>query len=364
MSKVNSIARMYEIMEKFELEQLDKLIMSKEYKDFILSRSPKEVELLNGEYKKRYYEEYRKFVLERKLTNTTPGATNIAPKLKGITTKIAKIVTKKFTNDDIEWISEGQENIPEGPVIFAHTHQGILDNFIWIPEIERHSLLLHSIDTNPLLLLCQVNTGLILIKKGNKEHCANAKMDMVRLLLEGHSITYYPESAWNLSPNKLHLPLTFGIIDIAKKAKVPIIPVAHEYTYDTTQEKETIVKIHSKYGMPIYVKEEDDLFQKLEELSTNWSTMKFELIEKNGVFSRKTITNFEYINFLKGCYKNLEFGKISIENERKHLFRAGDYFYEWNHINDIPFTEDGRFLEPGFETNRVSRYKKKTLEKK
>lgn len=332
---------------------------TREYIEYILTRKPKDVELLSLEEKKKYYEEYRRLVLERKYTNLTLGATTIGPKLKKVTTKIANIVTKKFTNNDIEWISEGQENIPNGPVIFAHTHQGILDNFVWISELEKHCLLLHSIDTSKLLLLCQVNTGLILIKKGDKENGTNAKLDMIRLLLEGHSITYFPESAWNLSPNKLHLPLSFGIIDIAKKAGVPIIPVAHEYTYDTTCEKETITKIRSKYGLPIYVKEEDDLIGKLEELSESWSTMKFELIEEKGLFQRETITNFEYINFLKGCYKNLEFGKISVDNERKHLFRAGDYFYEWHHINDIPFTEDGRFLEPGFETQRVLRYKKK-----
>ena len=113
------------------------------------------------------------------------------------------------------------------------------------------------------------------------------------------------------------------------------------------------------------IKRLNQVVEKLEELSTSWSTMRFDLILENGVFSREEITNFDYINFLKGCYKNLEFGKISVDNERKHLFRADDYFYEWNHINDIPFTEDGRFLEPGFETKRVQNYqRRRALEKK
>lgn len=32
-------------------------------------------------------------------------------------------------------IADGQENIPDGAVIFAGTHQGILDGFVWIPYI-------------------------------------------------------------------------------------------------------------------------------------------------------------------------------------------------------------------------------------
>lgn len=351
------------IIPKEKLEELP-LNVQDAYKGIILNMKSKEIDKLSIEEQKQYYEEYRRLVLERRLTNTTPGATIIAPRLKGITTKIARVVTKSFTNKNVEWISDGQENIPNGPVIFAHTHQGILDNFVWIPEIEKHCLLLHSIDTAPILLFCQANTGLILIKKGDKESANNAKLDMIKLLLKGHSIAYFPESAWNLSPNKLHLPLSYGLIDIAKKAGVPIVPVVHEYTYDTTSEKETITKIHSRYGNPIYVDQNDDLLEKLEELSTSWSTMRFELMEENGVFSRKDITNFDYINFIKGALKNLELGKISIDNERKWLFGADNYFYEHNHINDIPFTEDGRFLAPGFETKRVINYQKRKALKK
>lgn len=70
-----------------------------------------------------------------------------------------------FSSKNVKIISDGQENIPDGPDIFAHTHQGILDGFVWIPQIDRHCFILHGSDVNKLLLMCQYNTGLILTKK-------------------------------------------------------------------------------------------------------------------------------------------------------------------------------------------------------
>lgn len=40
-------------------------------------------------------------------------------------------------------MSDGQENIPEENVIFAFTHQGMLDDFAWIPVTPKHCIILH-----------------------------------------------------------------------------------------------------------------------------------------------------------------------------------------------------------------------------
>lgn len=307
--------------------------------------SIKEENLLSIDEKKKYYEELKQYLKSRKLTNTTPCATTIAPKLKGITSKIAVGVTKAFTNKDIDWVCEGKKYIPNETAIFAHTHQGLLDNFIWIPQIKQHCLLLHGQEVNKLLLMCQLNTGLILVKKGDKENNNNAKLDMIRLLSEGHSITYFPEGTWNLSPNKLHLPLSYGFIDIARKTGVPIVPVAHEFTYDTSTEKEKITKIHTKFGKPIYVKPEDDLIEKLHEYEEAISTLKYELIESKGISKRADISNKDYINYLKGNYSNLKLGKLNLDKERVNIFGGKDEFYEFHHINDVPYDEEGKLLD-------------------
>lgn len=95
--------------------------------------SIREEQQLGKEEILEYYAELKVFILKRKLTNTTPGALTVAPKLKKITNKIAAKVTRFLCRSNVEIIVDGKENIPEGPVLFAGPHQGILDGFVWIP---------------------------------------------------------------------------------------------------------------------------------------------------------------------------------------------------------------------------------------
>ncbi|MBD5510548.1 MAG: 1-acyl-sn-glycerol-3-phosphate acyltransferase [Lachnospiraceae bacterium] len=286
-----------------------------------------------------YYFEFKDFILKRKLTNTTLGALTVAPKLKKLTNKLATKVTRFFCRSNVEIIVEGKENIPEGSVIFASTHQGILDGFVWIPFMPRHCVILHGASVRTVLKLAQMNTGLILVDKDSKKSRQNAKLDMINILIKGHSIMYFPEGTWNLSPNKLHLPISFGFLDIARKAETAIVPVVMEYSYDSTKDIECIKKIHIRFGKVMYVKAYDDLKQKLFEYEEIISTMRWELIEEKGVFTRKSISNQEYKNFLKGNLRNLQLGGIDINSERSHILGADDEFYLFHHINDIPLSE-------------------------
>ena len=96
--------------------------------------STKEENQLSMLDKQKYYHKLREYCMKRKLTNTTPGATKISPKLKRPTNYIAKKLCNVLSGG-AEVVTDGVENIPDGPVIFASTHQGILDNFVWIVDI-------------------------------------------------------------------------------------------------------------------------------------------------------------------------------------------------------------------------------------
>ena len=327
--------------------------------DWILSA--KEEAKLTAEERKAYFEKYRRFCVERKTTNTTIGATTIAPKLKKPTNKIAKFLTKALVGKDVEITTDGLENISEGPVIFANTHQGILDNFAWIIDCPRHALILHTTEVKKLLLLAQLNTGLILVtkKKENVKHRVNAKLDVISALLRGTSVWICPETAWNLSPNKLYLPMYNGFLDMAQKAKVDVIPMVMEYTYDTSRPKEKITRVHIRYGEPIKVNEEDNLVEKLLEYQERIATIRWELIEEKGLFKRSEISNIDYINFLKAELRNLEMGGINIEDERERLFSSHDEFWKFHHVNDVPYDAWGELLE----TEEVRRLKRINREK-
>lgn len=291
-----------------------------------------------------YYNGLCQYAKNRKLSNTTRGATTIAPKLKWITNAVADKLTDILAGGAVEKLSDGQENIPDGPVIFAHTHQGILDNFSWIPATPKHAIIFHSSVVKKFLIIAQLNTGLILVNKSDSQNRLSAKLDMIKLLLEGHSIAFFPESAWNLSPNKLHLPMNFGFIDIAKKTGVPIVPVVNEYTYDSSFEKEKIKRIHIRFGKPIQVMKIDSLKEKLEEYQEAISTIRWELFEEKGVFKRDGISNTEYKNFIEGNLKNLKIGGIDVNIEQKYSWDSENEFYVFHNYNFVPYDKNGYLL--------------------
>lgn len=314
--------------------------------------SVKEEMKLSEEDRIKYYENLRKNILSRKLTNTTPGALTVAPKLKKYVNRLDDFVTRILAGGELECITDGLENIPDGPVIFATTHQGLLDNMCWIPSNPKHCIILHTADAKKFLLFAQLCTGLILVdKNNNNEKSRNtSKLDVIQTLLKGHSIWCFPEGAWNLSPNKLHLPMRYGILDAAKKAGVPIIPGCIEFTYDTSTEKLKTTKMHIRYGEPIYISLTDDLNDKFEEYKESISTMRWDLIEEKGIFDRRSI-RLDYINFLKGTFKNLEMKDPNFtaremqDIENKSIYGSKDDFYLFHHINDVPFNEKGELLE-------------------
>ncbi len=220
--------------------------------------------------------------------------------------------------------------------------------------LPRHCVILHAKDVNKLLLLAQINTGLVLVSqdKEDVENRKNAKLDMIHILLKGHCIRYFPEGTWNLSPNKLHLPMSFGFLEIAQKAGVPIIPVVTEHTYDTSTDKERITKTHIRYGNPINVEITDDLSVKLAEFEEEISTIRWELIEEKGLYLRNQITNIDYINYLKGNIHNLELGNKDVNKERGRIRGADSDYYKFHHINDVSWDAWGNFC-PTEESKRL-----------
>ena len=306
-----------------------------------------EEEQLSRAELEKYYEQLRQYILRRGLKTTTKGAITIAPKLKKYVNKLDYAVTDLLAGGKLERLTDGTENIPDGPVLFANTHQGILDNLCWIPSNPRHSVILHASDVSQFLINIQLCTGLVLVSKEetDAQNRKDAKLDMIHILLKGHTVWYFPEGTWNLSPNKLHLPMSFGFLEIAKKSGAPVVPVVTEFTYDTSSDKEKITKMHIRYGKPIYVSLTDNLSKKLSEYEEAISTMRWEMIEEKGLFERSKLSNWDYINYLKGNYRNLKQGKKNVDLERRRIRGAGEEHYLFQHINDVPFNDAGELLD-------------------
>ncbi|MDD2378120.1 MAG: 1-acyl-sn-glycerol-3-phosphate acyltransferase [Bacilli bacterium] len=290
----------------------------------------------------KYYEQLKEYLISTPHENLTIGSLTICEKSNPFVRKTLNRY-KKY-----EIFTEGNENIDGLLGIYAHTHQSKMDNINFIATNPNHTILLNSAVLNKFYKIILRINGVVFVKKSDNNDKKRVKLELMRLLLLGKSITMFPESCWNCSPNKLHLPLYLGVVDMAKKTGVPIIPVTQEYTYDETRQDgiERIKSVYIKYGQPIYVSKTNNLFEKLEEYSEAISTMRWDLIKEKGQFQREDINNFQYINYLQGIIRNLKNAGISIDVERQGIYGANDDFYLSHYINDVKFDSKGEFIEP------------------
>ena len=345
--------------------------MNKEFK-ILTSQEEKE---LNSSELKNYYENLRKYLLSTKHSdNLSKGSLTLCkylnPLVRNGITKFAsfmskneevkekltlkqsislKLKSKLATIEDLpkyEIIVDGADKVKDLVGIYAHTHQSKDDHLHYAVTNPNHTIILNSAVMSEKYKMAVDGNGAVYVDKDSKESKNNAKLELIRLLLNGKSITVFPESAWNLSPNKLHLPLYLGIVDIAKKANVPIIPVLQEYTYDEEilDGKERIKRVYIKYGEPIYVKENDDLVDKLNEYSEQISTMRWEFLRKNGVYKRSDISNRLYTNHIRGCIRNLENAEIDVNVEKSGIYGANNDFYLFHHLNAVDFDANDNLL--------------------
>lgn len=287
-----------------------------------------------------YYSRLRDYLKNTDHEGLSKGSLTICPYINPLVRK----VLNNYCGYDIETRYDSDINGLDG--IYAHTHQSKMDHVNIIATNPNHTILLNSIILSELYKMVLRINGVYFVDKNSKGSKAKSKLEMIRLLLDDRSITMFPESAWCLSPNKLHLPFYIGIVDIAKKTGKPIIPAVQEYIYDESKldGKERIKKVIVRYGNPIYVSETDNIFEKLEEYSEWISTARWKLISEKGLISRTDVNNDLYINYLKGNIRNLKNAGIDINVERNGLFGANDDFYLFHHINDIAFNESGELL--------------------
>ena len=118
--------------------------MKNKYENYKILSIKEEEKLSESEYAD-YLKDLREYCNSKKLRVTTPGGISIVPKLKTCVNVISNIVTRLLAGGTYEKVIEGIENIPEGPVIFASSHQGIMDNFVWFPDNPKHALIVHGI---------------------------------------------------------------------------------------------------------------------------------------------------------------------------------------------------------------------------
>ncbi len=306
----------------------------------------------------KYYKELRQSLVSEPYLNFSKAGIATREKVNILIKKLLNIFIKYNIKID------GLDNIPNKPVIYASSHQDFNDITNSIYACPEHILTLNASNISLILKMLLNLNGVFFVDRDDKNSRYMSKIEMSKAVLKGKSINIYPEATWNCSPNKLHLPLYIGMVDIARITGAPIIPVVQEYTYDQSKldGKSHVESVHIMFGKPIYVSIFDDRFEKLEEFDEIFSTLKWRLLAEKGIYDRNTITNQLYIDYIRARINDWKIPKNDIYEERKQVLHADSDFYLFHHVNDVDFNEDGDLL-PTEYVRRLNEIHTKRLKK-
>lgn len=135
--------------------------------------------------------------------------------------------------------------------------------------------------------------GLIYCDTEDKTDRQIAAKTAVELLKQGINLLIYPEGIWNVTPNRLVLPLFAGVIKMAYQTGVNIIPIAIEQ-----YGKEFVVNIGAEFCVPVCEAAEEEykfyIEKKRKELRDVMATLKWEILESRPMANRDALGVYEY----------------------------------------------------------------------
>ena len=162
-------------------------------------------------------------------------------------------------------------------VIYAVTHIGKFDVEIISEAIRKHYYLLSGdyehlqgiIDEKFLMI-----NGVFFFNESIKEDRKKVSERMIGHLQAGGNIMYFPEGAWNLSPNLPVLPCYWGIVDVARKGNAIIVPIAADQ-----YGKHFKINIGSDIDMSEYGNSAEEKTRAINDLRDTLATLKWEIWE-------------------------------------------------------------------------------------
>lgn len=207
--------------------------------------------------------------------------------------------------------------IPGKPIIFAANHSAFPDTPIMLRVTKRRSYIFAGKQNLAFIdWVFFILNGTIWVDRKSKEDMAASKDAVLAYLTKGQSILWFPEGTWNLTPDKLMLPMKWGIIDTARAAGAQIIPAVLDYD----REKNTC---RVKFGAPMAGKVLENKAEAICDLRDTMATLRWDFISKQEPLHR---------------------GKTSVEQLQKEMYRVIDEYppLDWTYESSCiyhPHTE-------------------------
>jgi 1-acyl-sn-glycerol-3-phosphate acyltransferase len=137
---------------------------------------------------------------------------------------------------------EGQENIPEGPVVIISNHEGDFDIPLIVGFIDKPVGFISKIEVKkvPILASWMKVMNCVFLDRSNRQKALQSIREGVKLLKKGHSLVIFPEGTRSKGGPVGRFKA--GSFRLAVDAKVPIVPVSISGTSDLFEKNNRLIK--------------------------------------------------------------------------------------------------------------------------
>lgn len=227
---------------------------------------------------------------------------------------LLKIASPLIRNFKVHTIFE--QPIPtDGSIIFAQNHTNFYDSLVHDKALAGHRYWCFASDEprGSISGLSFEAKGVVWLTRERQENRALAAATLAELLCLGENLSYCPEGTWNLTENRLMLPISRGMaklaITAARDAKVYIVPVVCDYRYrgNTARVREAHVKVCKAIPVPSSA-DAAELTEGLEDIfwTERWYQLEAAAKEANpdsGVFCRQSVSREQWCKFTAALRK-------------------------------------------------------------
>lgn len=302
--------------------------------------SSKEIEKLDEETKKEYFNKLREYSKNLKINDYG----------KEISKKLISHIAPMLRNYDLDII--GEKNIPsEAGAVFICNHSNSHDFFTIhevFNELGRPVTPFGADDCINFFTLQLFKAGdVTLINRSDKQSSIDGMMNFSKKIIDGKDGVIFGEGTWNLHPIKPMQPIKVGGTQTAIIADTVVVPTIFEYVENpeiVSKEKELYNKCIVSFGKPISVKATDNIFEKTQEIQKTLEFMRLELWKKLNI-KKNSINDINKEIYLNHTYLK-KFDALGFEFNSEHEFQYLLKDKNGQYENEYHLDENGNFV-PG-----------------
>lgn len=209
-------------------------------------------------------------------------------KMHSILFWFVKVMSKKYIHGEL--VIDNKLTY-KGSVIYAVNHTNVSDTPVVFHTLNKQAYILAGTKSQKLIDSIGFNlNGVVWVDRHSAKSRKKSTEKIYKILSSGGSVIWFPEGTWNLTENFLMLPMRYGIVKMAAKANVPIVPISIHYVDD---------KIYSTVGEPIIIKSNEDSIIAITRLRDVMATIKYKQMEACGVYKRIAVDKKDFDALIK-----------------------------------------------------------------